>query len=80
MPKPSWLREGDHVVAAWGAHASGPGWNNQPLWILVRSRLGELREECLQPQQQTEAMRLLYDVSAVAMDGMTKAVRIWATK
>lgn len=51
------------IVAAWAESASGPGWANAPVWVLVRERDGTLRLDCLQPSEQTHAMHLLYRVS-----------------
>lgn len=70
------LEERDHVVAAWAESASGPGYRNSPLWVLVRSQLdGVYRVECLQPSEQTNEMMMLYAVSQVAHLEMTDAVR-----
>lgn len=63
------------IVAAWAESASGPGWANAPVWVLVRERDGTLRLDCLQPSEQTHAMHLLYRVSACATAEMTAAVR-----
>lgn len=63
----------DHVVTAWAEHAGGPGWANQPVWVLVRSRTGHLRIECLQPNEQPGTMQILYGVSAQIHTQMTKA-------
>lgn len=58
------LREGDRVVAAWAESCSGPGWANTPVWVLVRRRDGTTVEECIQPKDQTEAMRTLHHIAA----------------
>ena len=53
-----------------------PGWGNAPIWVIVRSKLdGSLREECIQPNEQTEEMQTLYQVSQVAHGAMSKAVQ-----
>ena len=51
------------VIAAWAESASGPGWANSPLWYLVRGRNGDLSVECLQPDEQTADMLMLYSIS-----------------
>ena len=59
-----WFREGDFIVTAYAQSAPGPGWGNSPLWVIVRDAAGVLREECIQPEEQTETMHLLYRASA----------------
>jgi hypothetical protein len=42
--------------------------------VLLRDpATGALRVECLQPEEQTATMRVLFDASAVASAGMTTA-------
>jgi hypothetical protein len=67
------LRKDDKIVTAYAEPAAGPGWSNQPLWVIVR-RGGELFEECLQPHEQTAEMLTLYQVSAAAHSAMRGAV------
>ena len=54
----------EYVVTAYAAPASGPGWANAPVWVIVRGRDGALREECIQPDDQSRAMRTLYRIAA----------------
>lgn len=69
------MSEHDQIVTAWAESASGPGWANQPVWYLVRSRLdGSLRVECLQPREQSPEIMDLYAWSKLAHARMTKAV------
>lgn len=70
MSTKSRLRKGDHVVAAYAKLASGPGWSNTPVWVIVESCTGELRTECLQPEEQTPGMQLLYGISASVHQAM----------
>jgi hypothetical protein len=68
------LADTDNVVAAWAESAAGPGWSNQPIWVLVKSRLdGALRIECLQPHEQTHELMTLYRVSEAAHRALTRA-------
>lgn len=62
------------IVTAWAESASGPGWANQPVWVLVRERCGKLRIECLQPDEQSRDIHTLYRVSSSAHDAMVAAV------
>lgn len=58
------LNEHDHIVAVVAKPASGPGWSNTPLWIIVQDGNGDLRRECLQPDEQSEGIWLLYATAA----------------
>lgn len=70
------IKKTDHIVTAYAQSGSGPGWGNAPIWVIVRSKLdGTLREECIQPEDQTKDMMLLYRVSQVAHNAMTNAVQ-----
>lgn len=65
----------DTIITAYAESASGPGWGNTPIWFVVRSRLdGKLRQECLQPNEQTDEMHILYGISQCAHAAMTNAV------
>lgn len=67
-----------HIVTAYPERAEGPGWRNEPLWIVVRVN-GDLREVCLQPDEQTDAMRSLFRVCEAAHVAMKGAVE-WAMR
>ena len=70
------LSEHDHILAAYAEPASGPGWSNTPIWVIVRSRYdGAIRLECIQPQEQSAEMQVLYRVSSAAHEAMTHWVR-----
>jgi hypothetical protein len=64
----------DTVVTAWATREHGPGWSNTPVWVLLRADDGRLRVECIQPEEQSAAMRTLHGVSAAAAGAMTAAV------
>lgn len=52
------------VVTAFAEPACGPGWANQPVWVICRNHDGSLYMECIQPEEQTREMRLMYSLSA----------------
>ena len=64
----------DHIVAVVAEPASGPGWSNTPLWVIVQDENGKLRRECLQPEEQSDEIRLLYGVAAQVHRVMCAAV------
>jgi len=73
--KEALLNEGDRIVTAYAEHADGPGWSNRPLYIIVRNQSGELREECLQPEEQGAEVAAFYDIAAVVNKEVVGAVR-----
>jgi hypothetical protein len=68
------IDEGDTIITAFAESASGPGWANYPIWVVVRDSFGDIREECIQMDEQTYKMLYLYDVSSAAHKSMTSAV------
>jgi hypothetical protein len=59
------MNDGDQIVVAWSENVNGPGWSNQIIWVLIRSRGGDLREDSIQPSERTKEMATLHDVSDV---------------
>lgn len=68
------LREGESVITAWCEGAAGPGWANSPVWYIVRDGDGRLRQECLQPSEQTRGLWLLYPIAASAHSRVVREV------
>lgn len=67
----------EHIVAAWAEPASGPGWSNTPVWVLIRdSSTGKYRVDALQPHEQTGRMSdILYKVSSIAHTDMVEEAK-----
>lgn len=64
MAKPPFrLAEHEFVVTAYAQRASGPGWSNTPLWVIIQDGNGKLRRECLQPEEQSDTIYILYGIS-----------------
>ncbi|WP_159086656.1 hypothetical protein [Burkholderia sp. NRF60-BP8] len=63
----------ERVITAFAEPAAGPGWSNQPIWVIVRDVNGQIRQECIQPEQQTYEMMLLYRASHELHSAMTMA-------
>lgn len=68
------LKDGDRIAYIRAERAAGPGWQNAPLWIIVRESGGKLREECLQPNEQTRDMLLLYRAAEAIHAALAGAV------
>lgn len=64
-----------NIVTAFAERCRGSGWVNPVVWVVIQkpgTNKYELR--CIQPEDQTEAMRTLFDVSAACSESMVKAV------
>jgi hypothetical protein len=60
------IEDGWSVVTAWAEKASGSGWINRIVWVLLQRRgTNQYRVECLQPEEQGAETRLLFNVSAL---------------
>ena len=68
------LQEGDRIIAVVPEYAKGPGWSNQPLWVHIVDRQNKHRVECLQPNEQTPEMQILFRVCYEAHTSMMYAV------
>ena len=68
------LEKNERIVTAYAQRASGPGWSNMPVWVIVRDANGNLREECIQPDEQTAEIAHLFHVSEAAHFAMVAAV------
>jgi len=67
------------IVTAWVEKCSGPGWANQPCWVLFRNDMtGEHTVECIQPLDQSAGMHTLADVSATVHSAMRFEAALWA--
>lgn len=69
------LNKDDTILTAYAESAKGPGWSNQPIWVIVyHPPTGEIRRECLQPEDHTPEISALYSVSEAAHRAMTSEV------
>lgn len=68
------LSDRDKIITAYARYANGPGWSNAPVWVVIRGQDGTLREECLQPSEQSADILKLYRICAVANAELTDAV------
>jgi len=70
------LNEDDRILTAYAERATGPGWANRPVWLIVAGADGKIRQECFQPYEQTVDMGTLYDISEAAHKAMTSAAKL----
>lgn len=69
------LEEDDTIVTAWAEKASGPGWYNPLVWVLVRSGSGRIRIDSLQPEEQSREIRTLFLPAAALSEELTGWVK-----
>lgn len=71
------LKKYESVVTAWAEPASGPGWANSPVCVLIYDQIrGSHRVEWLQPDELTHDMHTLYRVSAAVSGQMRQAAEM----
>jgi hypothetical protein len=54
------------VIHAWCELASGPGWQNSIVWVLLRDTDGRLSLDGLQPREYGEVLRVMHAAADVA--------------
>lgn len=74
------LSKYERVVCAYAQPAHGlqgdHDWINTPLWVIVRGDDGRLREEVIQPDQQSKELEALYEIAAAVHVAMLSALAI----
>ncbi len=76
MPYKIKLTENERVICAYAEKASGPGWSNRPVFVVIESKCtGGIRTECIQPDQQSEEMLTIYDFAAEAHEMMLRMAK-----
>ena len=74
MPRRKRIKIEGHIMTAWAEACHGPGWANQPVWVLVKDDAGALKIECIQPEDQTAAIGWLFRISEAAHKALRAAV------
>lgn len=74
------LGKNETLVIAWADKCAGPGWSNTPIWYIVRTNIGQLEQRCLQPDEQSKDIRILFGVNYESSASMAEIVNDWLTK
>lgn len=70
------LHDGERVVAVVPCCAAGPGWSNAPTWVhIVNYKTGIHREECIQPEERSEALNYIYYIGESVHAALYASVR-----
>lgn len=76
-PKTIRLHKNERVIAVVPERAAGPGWSNAPVWVWIADApTGQCRQECIQPEERTEAMHALYDIGEAVHCALIQAVPV----
>jgi hypothetical protein len=70
------LKNNEFIITAWAEVATGPGWSNAPIYVLIGARGGGgHRVECLQPGEQGPLLPLIHRAAAAMSEVVTDRVR-----
>ena len=69
------LDKDEYIVTAWPELASGPGWANSPVWVIVSNSSGKMRQEVLQPDEFSYDMHVLFKPALAAHESFLHAVK-----
>jgi hypothetical protein len=71
------LNRNERVVAVVPEIINGAGFRNSPLWVYIVDHIaGTYREECLQPEEQNDRMRVLFSTLEQAHTTMKALVLV----
>lgn len=59
------IGKGEYLVTAWAEYCSGPGWSNQLINVIIKDINGKMRQDCLQPAEQSKSIRDMFEIHAV---------------
>ena len=74
------LAHGERIVGVLPQRCGGPGWSNAPVWVAIAGNDGTLREECIQPEEMTPAMRVLFAAGEAMCNALLAAVPVSKAK
>lgn len=69
------LAPGEFIETAFASPASGPGWVNCPIVVIIGHGSGKMRLEGIQPEQMTPEMVSILGFSALAHQKMSAEVK-----
>lgn len=74
------IKKSEHIVTAFAQTKFGPGWLNPLIIVVVKDAKGKYREECLQPEEQTKEMCILFKISKHVNDALVSQVKMLRDK
>lgn len=66
----------ERIIAVVPEVCRGPGWVNQPVWVYIQRADKTLRTECIQPDEQTAEMRVLFSLGAMMQSHLLGALNV----
>lgn len=74
-PKTIKLEQGERVIAVVPERAAGRWGDNATAWVWIEnSTNGKCRQECIQPEERTEALHALYDTGEAVHCALIRAI------
>ena len=70
------LGKNERIVAVVPEHCLGYGWSNSVVWVHISDYLGNIRTECVQPEEQAPEMLALFDAAAAMHVALIAAVPV----
>lgn len=55
------MKKGEYIVACRAEKDAGPGWSNRLIWVVIKDREGNFREDAIQPEDQSEALNIIFN-------------------
>ena len=79
-PKTIKLAYGERIIGVCPERCAGPGWSNAVVWVYIATNDGRLREECIQPDERTPAMHVLFAAGEAMAQALVDAVPVVKAK
>ena len=68
------LGRNERIVSVVPEKVSGPGWSNAIAWVHITDDCGSFRTECLQPEDHSHEMILLFEIGAVVCAQLASSI------
>ena len=70
------LKNSEYIVTAYAEPCGGPGWSNSPVAVIIKDKeTGVIREDMIQPEEQSATMLEIYGFSALAHSKMVREAK-----
>jgi len=76
MPRAIRLAADERIIAVVPEFCSGPGWANAVAWVYIVNSSGAFRQDCIQPDERTEALHALFAVGEAVNRALVAAVPV----
>lgn len=71
----------EKVLAVVPEFCAGPGWANTPVWVYIGNFSDKtFRQECLQPEEQSEEIGTLFSIGVATNAALIRAIKTMGKK